>query len=196
MQKVAEFTVQDDDLPYSPHPYGKLTVELDAASKKLFKLSDAMPTDDPTEWKYEIHTIATADLAKGVKPLDYDTNDEFTITVTATDGHKDKDTKEIDIDIDDAADEAPTFTGTKKYSVNQQESAKVVHVVQLSGSVGPTRTRTTTTFGSTLAARATCPAGSRCMARTTGRTSTTARTTLRRATARPASGTATRPSPS
>ena len=28
VQKVAEFTVQDDDLPYSPHPYGKLTVEL------------------------------------------------------------------------------------------------------------------------------------------------------------------------
>ena len=134
VQKVAEFTVQDDDLPYSPHPYGKLTVELDAASKKLFDLSDPIPTDDPTEWKYEIHTIATADLAKGVKPLNYDTpnGDEFTITVTAKDGQGDTDTKEIDIDIDDAADEAPRFAGKKKYTVDQQESAKIVYVVQLS----------------------------------------------------------------
>ena len=89
-------------------------------------------------------------------PLDYEKTEEVDITVTVTDGNggtlldeAETDSREITIDIDDAPDAAPAFSqtsidgatrkvdaktkaGTTTLKVDQQESGKIVVVVQLS----------------------------------------------------------------
>ena len=152
-QMVATFTVRDDDVAIAPHPYGVLTVTLDAEADKRFKVMETGRDSDSVH--YAIYTRSDAELAAKAKelkldgeitPLDHDTNDEADITVTVTDRAGDRDDKDITIDIDDAADEAPEFdpdavsggdggTRSKKTTtieVAQDDTDKEVIVVQLS----------------------------------------------------------------
>ena len=98
-------------------------------------------------------------LAKGkeIKPIDYETTEEVDITVTVTDGmglpdgrEGESDERDITIDVNDVDDEAPGFskdsidddnlvsvgrdskTMTTSLEVKQEESSKVVVVLQLS----------------------------------------------------------------
>ena len=124
-QKVASFSVRDDDVAIYPHPYGTLTVtftamqEGDGATmdvKNRLKIVEVGRNEDSVH--YEIWTKSAAELAvddKGkalktpVKPLDFENGDEIDIEVTVVDGADEEDDKVITIDIDDAADEAPMF---------------------------------------------------------------------------------------
>jgi len=132
-QLVAEFTVEDDDLPIAPHPYGVLKVQIDSAMqgtanvKNRFKLVEVEgdPDDDPTTTQYQVWTKSAAELAvddKGkalktpIKPLDFEAGDEVDIVVSVTDAPRtasitgDTDTQKITVDLNDAADEAPSFS--------------------------------------------------------------------------------------
>ncbi len=120
-QKVASFTVRDDDVAIAPHPYGVLTVDFTATQgganvKNRLKVMEVGRDEDSVH--YEIHTKSAAELAvdaKGmplktaVEPLDFEDDDEVDITVTVTDGAGETDDKDITFDLEDAADEAPTF---------------------------------------------------------------------------------------
>ena len=122
-QKVASFSVRDDDVAIAPHPYGVLKVELSGAMSDRFKVMEVGRDEDSVH--YEIHTKSAAELAvddKGMPlrtpltPLDHETADEVDITVTVTDAadypdvESRTDDKVITIDIEDAADEAPVFS--------------------------------------------------------------------------------------
>ena len=127
-QKVASFSVRDDDVAIAPHPYGTLTIEFTAMQegdggatmdvKNRLKIVEVGRNEDSVH--YEIWTKSAAELAvddKGKalpaarvpKPLDFENGDEIDIEVTVTDGAGEEDDKIITIDIDDAADEAPAF---------------------------------------------------------------------------------------
>ena len=132
-QLVAEFTVEDDDLPIAPHPYGTLKVEIVSATqeggrnvKSLFNLVEVEgdPDNDPTTTQYQVWTKSAAELAmddKGkalktpIKPLDFEAGDDVDILVRVTDAPRtsripsESDTQEITIDLNDAEDEAPSF---------------------------------------------------------------------------------------
>ena len=122
-QKVASFSVRDDDVAIAPHPYGVLKVELSGTYANRFKVMEVGRDEDSVH--YEIHTKSAAELAVDdegeplrtpIKPLDHETADEADITVTVTDAadypdvESRTDDKVITIDIEDAADEAPTFS--------------------------------------------------------------------------------------
>ena len=133
---VAEFTVRDEDLPISPHPYGTLKVTIDSATqegrgnvKALFKLVEVEgdPDNDANTTQYQIWTKSAAELAVDAmgkalpaarvpKPLDYEQGDEVDIVVSVVDAPRTAsitgrtDTRTITVDIDDAADEMPVFS--------------------------------------------------------------------------------------
>ena len=161
-RKVAEFTVRDEDLEIAPHPYGVHEVTLGGSYANRFKLVELGDEDnDPQTAQYAIHTKSAAELAvddKGkalkvpVKPIDYEDTEEVDITVTVTDGKGRDDERDITIDVNDVDDEAPAFSdstikepidatratdkdtklGTTSLTVNQEQSDKIVVVVQLS----------------------------------------------------------------
>ena len=161
-QKVASFSVRDDDVAIAPHPYGTLTIEFTAMQegdggatmdvKNRLKIVEVGRNEDSVH--YEIWTKSAAELAvddKGkalktpVKPLDFENGDEIDIDVTVVDGAGEDDDKVITIDIDNAADEAPAFqrdaveggaatVGAKNSTTIEvdQEADKQVIVVRLS----------------------------------------------------------------
>ncbi len=120
-QKVASFSVRDDDVAIAPHPYGVLEVDFTATQgganvKNRLKVMEVGRDEDSVH--YEIHTKSAAELAvdaKGmplktaVEPLDFEDDDEVDINVTVTDGAGETDDKDITFDLEDAADEAPKF---------------------------------------------------------------------------------------
>ena len=111
-------------------------------------------------WTKSAAELAVGADGKALKvpltPLDYEKTEEVDITVTVTDGNggtlldeAETDSREITIDIDDAPDAPPAFSetsidgamrkvdaktkaGTTTLKVDQQESGKIVVVVQLS----------------------------------------------------------------
>ena len=139
-QKVASFSVRDDDVAIAPHPYGVLNVDIKSATqeggrnvKDLLKVVEVGRDEDSVH--YEIHTKSAAELAVGkdgkaldtpIKPLDFEQGDEVDITVMVTDGgsgtypkdggilpaNREGDEKDITFDIVDAADTAPAFDPT------------------------------------------------------------------------------------
>ena len=157
-ETVATFSVRDDDVSIDPHPYGVLTVTLDATNAKRFKVEETGRDGDSVH--YAISTKDTDELKVGPDgmdlttpnaPVDYDKDDdEVDITVTVTDGKGETDEKVITIDIVDAADEPPLFQpsaveggkrtmvdtetmeGTTTVTVDQEETSKTVIVVRLS----------------------------------------------------------------
>ena len=127
-QKVASFSVRDDDVAIAPHPYGVLTVTWTATQEddddntmnvaNRFKIVEVGRNEDSVH--YEIWTKSAAELAvddmgkalpaaRVPKPLDFENGDEVDITVTVTDGREEMDDKVITIDLDNDADEAPVF---------------------------------------------------------------------------------------
>ena len=127
-QKVASFSVRDDDVAIAPHPYGVMDIEFTATQEgdggattnvtNRLKIMEVGRDEDSIH--YEVHTKSAAELAvddKGMalpaarvpKPLDYENGDEVDITVTVTDGAGEEDDKDITFDLVDAADEAPAF---------------------------------------------------------------------------------------
>ena len=127
-QKVASFSVRDDDVAIAPHPYGVLTVTWTATQEddddntmnvaNRFKIVEVGRNEDSVH--YEIWTKSAAELAvddKGKalpaarvpKPLDFENGDEVDITVTVKDGRDEEDDKVITIDLVNDADEAPVF---------------------------------------------------------------------------------------
>ena len=127
-QKVASFSVRDDDVAIAPHPYGVLTVTFTATQEddddntmnvaNRFKIVEVGRNEDSVH--YEIWTKSAAELAvddmgkalpaaRVPKPLDFENGDEVDITVTVTDGREEMDDKVITIDLDNDADEAPVF---------------------------------------------------------------------------------------
>ena len=126
-RKVASFTVRDDDIGISPHPYGVLDVTWTAQqdgktiSPKYFMLEEVSRDEDSVH--YEIWVKSDAELEKlKLKPLDHESGDEVDITVTVTDApdkvggksaypnvESKTDDKVITFDIEDADDEAPVF---------------------------------------------------------------------------------------
>ena len=134
-QKVASFSVRDDDVAIAPHPYGVLKVELSGAMSDRFKVMEVGRDEDSVH--YEIHTKSAAELAVDdegeplrtpLTPLDHETADEVDITVTVTDAadypdvESRTDDKVITIDIEDAADEAPVFS--QSTIADDQEDAR------------------------------------------------------------------------
>ena len=128
-QKVASFSVRDDDVAIYPHPYGTLTVTFTATQEgegdrttnvaNRFKIVEVGRDEDSVH--YEIWTRSAAELklhpmtgkplpaAQVPKALDFENGDEVDITVTVKDGREEEDDKVITIDLDNAADEAPMF---------------------------------------------------------------------------------------
>ena len=127
-QKVASFSVRDDDVAIAPHPYGVLTVTWTATQEddddntmnvaNRFKIVEVGRNEDSVH--YEIWTKSAAELAlddmgkalpaaRVPKPLDFENGDEVDITVTVKDGRDEEDDKVITIDLDNDADEAPVF---------------------------------------------------------------------------------------
>ena len=127
-QKVASFSVRDDDVAIAPHPYGVLTVDFTATQdganvKDRLKVMEVGRDEDSVH--YEIHTKSDDELfvknADGtykldakdqkipIEPLDFEDDDEVDINVTVTDGAGETDDKDITFDLEDAADEAPKF---------------------------------------------------------------------------------------
>ena len=121
-QKVASFSVRDDDVAIAPHPYGQLKVTLSGAKANRFKVMEVGRDEDSVH--YEIHTKSAAELAVDddgeertvpLSPLDHEEGDDVDIVVSVTDApgyanvESRTDTKTITIDIEDAADEAPRF---------------------------------------------------------------------------------------
>ena len=124
-QKVASFSVRDDDIAIAPHPYGVLKVTLSGSHANRFKVTEVGRDEDSVH--YEIWTKSDAELAVDAKgmplktpipALDHEDGDEVDLTVSVTDapGYADvesrTDEKVITIDIEDAADEAPVFSQT------------------------------------------------------------------------------------
>ena len=127
-QKVASFSVRDDDVAIAPHPYGTLTITFTAMQegdggatmdvKNRLKIMEVGRNEDSVH--YEVWTKSAAELAvddmgnplpaaRVPEALDFEDGDEIDIEVTVTDGAGEVDDKVITIDIDDAADEAPAF---------------------------------------------------------------------------------------
>ena len=123
-QKVASFSVRDDDIEIAPHPYGVMTVTFTATQDganvaNRLKIMEVGRDDENIH--YEVWTKTAAELAvddKGMAlaankvpdPLDYEDGDEVDITVTVMDGAGEMDDKDITFDLADDADEAPTFS--------------------------------------------------------------------------------------
>ena len=146
-QKVASFSVRDDDVAIYPHPYGTLTVtftamqEGDGATmdvKNRLKIVEVGRNEDSVH--YEIWTKSAAELAvddKGkalktpVKPLDFENGDEIDIEVTVVDGAEEMDDKVITIDLDDAADEAPAFMHSAVHEDATRNAAKKTTTVKV-----------------------------------------------------------------
>ena len=160
-QMVATFSVRDDDVAIAPHPYGTHTVTLSGSHANRFKLVETGRDEDSVHFAIYTKSaaeLAVDDKGKAlktpVKPLDHDESngDEVDITVKVVDGAGEEDDKEITIDVDDVDDEAPAFSqasiaepikasrkvdaktkaGTTSLTVNQEQSDKLVVVVQLS----------------------------------------------------------------
>jgi hypothetical protein len=161
-QKVASFSVRDDDVAIAPHPYGVLTYDLEAIQEgdggatmdvsNRFRIKEVGRNEDSVH--YEIWTKSDAELAvddKGkalktpIKALDFENGDEVDITVTIKDGRDEEDDKVITIDLVNDADEAPVFQpsaveggsgGVRSMKTTtvkvDQEGDKQVIVVQLS----------------------------------------------------------------
>ena len=153
-QKVASFSVRDDDVAIYPHPYGTLTVDFTAVQegdggtemnvKNRFKIVEVGRDEDSVH--YEIWTKSDAELkldddgeplpaARVPKALDFENGDEVDITVTVTDGALDEDgepresdDKVITIDIDDAADEAPAFQSSAIDGATRSAATKTTTV--------------------------------------------------------------------
>ena len=121
-QKVASFTIADDDVEIAPHPYGVFTVDFTATQdgtnvKNRLKIVEVGRDEESVH--YEVWTKSAAELAvdaKGmplktpVMPLDFEDGDEVDINVTVVDGAGEEDDKDITFDLTDAEDEAPTFS--------------------------------------------------------------------------------------
>ena len=147
-QKVASFSVRDDDVAIAPHPYGTLTIEFTAMQegdggatmdvKNRLKIVEVGRNEDSVH--YEIWTKSAAELAvddKGkalktpVKPLDFENGDEIDIEVTVVDGADEEDDKVITIDLDDAADEAPAFMHSAVHDDATRNAAKKTTTVKV-----------------------------------------------------------------
>ena len=105
-QKVASFSVNDDDIAIAPHPYGVLHVKIDAQQDDdgdktpvtdRLKLMEVGRDEDSVH--YEIWTKSADELAVGddgkklkaaavPKPLDFEDGDEVEITVTVWDNFR------------------------------------------------------------------------------------------------------------
>ena len=131
-QKVASFSVRDDDIAIAPHPYGELMVTLSGSHANRFKVMEVSRDEDSVH--YEIWTKSDEELAMDdegeplktpIPALDHEDGDEVDLTVTVTDApdgttknprypdvESRTDEKVITIDIEDAADEAPVFSQT------------------------------------------------------------------------------------
>ena len=128
-QKVASFSIRDEDVAIAPHPYGVMDVSFTATQNganvaNRLKIVEVGRDEDSVH--YEVWTKSAAELAvddKGKalpdaavpKPLDFENGDEVDITVTVRDGKDikgyagEEDDKDITFDLVDAADEAPAF---------------------------------------------------------------------------------------
>ena len=128
-QKVASFSVRDDDVAIAPHPYGVLTVTFTATQEDDDDNVHPTLRTASRSWKWAGTRIPCTTRSGPSpqrswrwtpwarrclrpvcpRPWTSRTGMKVDITVTVTDGREEMDDKVITIDLDNDADEAPVF---------------------------------------------------------------------------------------